>query len=199
MQNYNMQTWEIVARVLEKAIVHMPISNEPERITVFHSRKAPSISILNYLARIHQLAHCSESCFIVAFIYIDRLLQKNPEFPLNSLSIHRLILACVFMAIKFNDDIYYDNAFYARLGGITLEEMNYLEVGILSYLQFDLFIAPGLYYDYVAELTNHCCDPAVETLSQPMECDSCKEKTVSSAPSNGSIETTPSNGEINEN
>ena len=193
-----MQSWQIVALVLEKALNQLPSKGCQEKLTVFHSRKVPGISIYDYMARL-QYSGCSDSCFIAAFIYIDRILQKNPDFSLSQLCIHRLVLSSVLMAIKFNDDIYYDNAFYAKMGGISIQEMNYLEVGILSHIQFDLYIHPQVYLDYANELRSHCPQLVQPAYVQPMEMDNVKEKVVPSVPSNASIETIPSNGEFPEN
>ena len=197
MQTNSLQSWQIVALVLEKAVLQLLGKQEPEKFSVFHSRKVPGISIYEYLARL-QYAGCSQSCFIAAFIYIDRILQKNSELTLSPLCIHRLILTSVLMAIKFNDDIYYDNAFYAKMGGVSIQEMNYLEVGFLSHIQFDLYIHPQVYLDYVNELRSHCCQPVKLEKAQPIKTDDCHEKNVASIASNASIETTPSNMELAE-
>jgi hypothetical protein len=197
MQATKMQSWQVVALVLEKALNQLPPNQSQEKLTVFHSRKVPGISIYDYLARL-QYSGCSDSCFVAAFIYIDRILQKNPDISLSQLCIHRLILASVLLAIKFNDDIYYDNAFYAKMGGISLEEMNYLEVGILSHIQFDLYIQSQVYLDYANELRSHCPQLVQPTYVQPMETDNIKEKVAPSIPSNASIETTPSSVEFQE-
>ena len=194
-----MQSWEIIAHVIEKAILHTQQTYSQEKLTVFHSRKAPSISIYNYIARIHDLALCSESCYIMAFIYIDRVLQKNPGFALDSLSIHRLILASIFIAIKFHDDIYYNNEYYAKVGGISVEEMNFLEIGILSFLQFDLFVHPQVYSEYVTELSTHCVQIVQQPIMQAMEIDKKDEKLVPRISSNASIDTTPSSEEFPDN
>lgn len=191
-----MEYWEEVAHVLEKAMLNMQASQASSNLTVFHSRKIPSISIYDFLARIHSFAGCSESCYLMAFIYIDRILQKNPDFMLSMYCIHRLILACVMMAIKFNDDIYYDNAFYAKVGGVTLHEMNCLEVALLSLTQFDLSVNSEIYQNYVDELKSHIHQPCKVTCITPMETGECCVKITPSPSSLASISTVPSKGEL---
>jgi len=56
-------------------------------VTKFHALKAPGISIQQYLERIHKYASCSTECFILALIYIDRLIQTN-NFILSELNVH---------------------------------------------------------------------------------------------------------------
>ena len=57
--------------------------------TVFESAKTPSISLSDYFFRLHQFMHCSDSSFVLCFIYLDTILQKNFQFRLNSNNIHR--------------------------------------------------------------------------------------------------------------
>jgi len=80
---------------------------------------------------------------VVALIYIDRIIQRNASFMITSLNIHRLLITrfahtlgvlfvvlmlrrcrlrrrqcdgrSVMVAAKFFDDIYYDNAYYAKV------------------------------------------------------------------------------------
>lgn len=41
---------------------------------------------------------------------------------------------------KFLDDFYYKNDFYAKIGGITLREINSLELSLLETFQYGVFI-----------------------------------------------------------
>jgi hypothetical protein len=106
--------------------------------TIFHALKPPAISVHKYLQRIFQYANCSRSCFVVALIYVDRIIQRNANFMITSLNIHRLLITSVMVAAKFYDDIYYDNAYYAKVGGIPTAEMNSLELEFLFMINFTL-------------------------------------------------------------
>jgi hypothetical protein len=83
-------------------------------VTKFHALRPPAISILDYCARIHKYASCSPECFVLALVYIDRLIQRN-NILLNSLNVHRIIITAVMMAAKFFDDHYFNNAYYAKV------------------------------------------------------------------------------------
>lgn len=196
MQSTHMKAWEIVALVLEKVLANMPYGRVAEPITIFHAMKIPSVSLYNYLGGLSYV-NCSESCFIVAFVYIDRIIQKNPMITISPLSIHRLMLASLLLAIKFNDDTYYNNAFYAKMGGISLEELNYLEIGILSHIRFDLYINQEVYNSYEKELRSHCVQ-AQTYMAQPIEADECAVKNVPRYSSYASVETSLSNADIPE-
>ena len=121
----------------------------------FHALKPPVISIKDYLTRIAKYAQCSGECFVLALVYIDRIIQTNPTFIVNSLNIHRLLITSVMLAAKFFDDQYFNNAYYARVGGVPGHEMNTLEVEFLFMNNFTLFVTADTYRQYFTELLNH--------------------------------------------
>jgi hypothetical protein len=47
---------------------------------------------------------------------------------------------------------YYNNAYYARVGGISTIEMNYLEVDFLFGLGFNLNVTPNTFHNYCSYL-----------------------------------------------
>ncbi|TKY65300.1 Cyclin-U4-1 protein [Spatholobus suberectus] len=123
-----------------------------QKISVFHGLTRPPIPIQSYLERIFKYANCSPSCFIVAYVYLDRFTQRQPSLPINSFNVHRLLITSVMVAAKFMDDLYYNNAYYAKVGGITTIEMNFLEVDFLFGLGFHLNVTLGTFQAYCAHL-----------------------------------------------
>lgn len=83
-------------------------------------------------------------------IIFQRIYQKNPDLVVTKYNIHRLILSCLVVCIKMYCDDYSDNAFYAKIGGITTTEMNKLEIATLFLLEFDLLISRETYNQYLA-------------------------------------------------
>lgn len=75
-----------------------------QKLTVFHGLRAPTISIDKYLDRIYKYSNCSPSCFVVAYILLDRIVQRHPDMPVTSLNVHRLLISSVMVAAKFLDD-----------------------------------------------------------------------------------------------
>ena len=144
MEIRNFESWEKVAYILERVTSTIELQEIPSNSsrTIFDSVKAPQISIYDYFSRIHRYTNCSESCYTLAFIYIDRVLQNNPSLILTRKNIHRLILPAIIIAIKFTDDLYSDNNFYAMVGGVNLFELNHLESTMLQLLSFELFVNP---------------------------------------------------------
>lgn len=123
-------------------------------ITKFHALEPPNISVLDYLERIHKYACCSNECFILSLIYIDRLIQMN-NFALTGLNVHRVIITSIMLAAKFFDDQYFNNAYYAKVGGVPVSEMNSLEVELLFRLNFSLHVTTDAFRKYKMELCHH--------------------------------------------
>jgi len=57
------------------------------------------------------------------------------------------------VGIKFFEDEFFKNSFYAKLGGIPSWEINYLEIELLQLLNFNLFVDHVLFDKYYSELS----------------------------------------------
>lgn len=134
----------VLAKLIEQLLIHGELYHQH---TKFHALKPPQITIKAYLERIERYAKCSPSCLVVSLIYIDRLCQHS-MMSLSLLNIHRLIITSICVAAKFLDDSYYPNLFYSQIGGITLKELNFLEVEFLFGLNFSLHVTPLEYRRY---------------------------------------------------
>jgi len=124
-------------------------------LSKFHALRPPAISIKDYLQRVAKYAACSGECFVLALVYIDRIIQSNPTFVVNSLNIHRLLITSIMLAAKFFDDQYFNNSYYSKVGGVPCNEINSLEVEFLFMCNFTLFVTTDTYSQYYTELCNH--------------------------------------------
>lgn len=93
----------LVAR--NEGLVGESIGLMGKSLNVFHGVRAPSISIPKYLERIYKYTNCSPSCFVVGYVYIDRLVHKHPDSLVISLNVHRLLVTSVMVASKMLDDV----------------------------------------------------------------------------------------------
>lgn len=107
-----------------------------------------------HVNRVQKYASCSNECFILALIYIDRLIERN-NFLLTELNVHRVVITAILLAAKFFDDAYYNNAYYAKVGGVLVSELNGLEVDFLFRINFSLHVSPDVFEKYKAELVAH--------------------------------------------
>jgi len=121
-------------------------------LTRFHALQPPQITIEFYLKRIARYSNCSEECFVLALIYIDRLIGKDENFLVNSLNVHRLLITSIMLGAKFFDDHYFNNEYFSKIGGVSLEEINLLEIEFLFMISFDLFVETDMYESYKMKL-----------------------------------------------
>uniref|UniRef100_A0A5B7C1S3 Putative cyclin-U1-1 n=1 Tax=Davidia involucrata TaxID=16924 RepID=A0A5B7C1S3_DAVIN len=158
----------ILSFVLEKLVARndqlVVVSSQPadglscgsatlgKSLNAFHGVRAPSISIPKYLERIYKYTNCSPSCFVVGFVYIDRLVHKHPDSLVVSLNVHRLLVTSVMVAAKTLDDVHYNNAIYARVGGVSNAELNRLELELLFMLDFGVTVSSRVFESYCLHL-----------------------------------------------
>ena len=121
------------------------------KIKPFMTMNIPTMSIKDYLLRLSQFANISESTIILILIYIDRICKIN-NFHLNFRNIYKLIISSMIIAVKYNEDHYYSKEVYAKLGGVTMKELNYLEFQFLILIKFSLFVEKDLYDKYYDNL-----------------------------------------------
>lgn len=123
-----------------------------KKLSLFYGLRPPSIGVNKYLERIFKYTNCSPSCFVVAYVYIDQLVHRHPDQPITSLNVHRLLITSVMIAAKVLDDVHYNNAYYARVGGISIAELNRLELDLLFQLDFRLQVTIHTFESYCTHL-----------------------------------------------
>jgi len=133
----------------------MEISQQNHDMNPFMAFQKPAIGVLLYSKRLQQFMSCSPACFVVALLYIDRVIERASHIVINSLTIHRLLLTSLVCACKYWDDAFYMNSFYAKVGGVTTAELNKLELDFLFALDFDLHVKAHDFDQYFHELRNH--------------------------------------------
>lgn len=121
------------------------------KTTRFDSAYVPEISIEDYVERVQMYSKCSASVYVIAMVYIDRLIEGE-GLVVSHLNVHRLFITAILVAAKFYDDLSFKNAFYATLGGIEKTEMNLLEVDFLNYIKFSLVVSEDCFNSYKQHL-----------------------------------------------
>jgi hypothetical protein len=120
---------------------------EKQKKLSFHSKNPASISVGGYLERLLKYTHIEESTLIIALIYIDRICEFNNIYLVDS-NIHRVMFTGIIMAIKYNEDDFYTNSYYSKVGGISTRELNLLEYEFVKLLKYNLFINRQTYDKY---------------------------------------------------
>lgn len=134
-------------------------------VLAFHGTNIPGISLQSYLGRVLKYCPVTNEVFLSLLVYFDRIAKKANNlnqkkknsnsnggsdnqsseaeqlFVMDSYNIHRLIISGITVSSKFFLDIFYKNLRYAKVGGLPLEELNYLELQFLLLLDFKLMIS----------------------------------------------------------
>ena len=119
----------------------------------FSGNIIPSISIKDYLIRIQTYSNIERSTLIISLIYIDRFCNKA-KVTLTQYNIHKILFSSILMAIKFNEDDFYDNKYYSKIAGVKLKELKVLEYDFIKLLNCELYVSRDLYDKYEHYLKN---------------------------------------------
>ena len=117
----------------------------------FFVKTAPPITIYDYLNRIQRYLNIEASTFILSLIYIDRIC-KEKGIILHKKNIHKILFSSIFISIKYNEDKFYENSFYAKIAGISVKELIKLENVFLKLIDFNLFVSDDIYQKYSSYL-----------------------------------------------
>jgi len=147
---YKLLISPVLARVLSKLVffndnLPAPLADVSPK---FNAQSIPEISINSYLQRLTKYTPCSPESFLVAIIFIDRIITTR-NLLITSFNVHRFLITSILIAAKILDDSnVYNNKYYAHVGGVPLKELNELECTFLSLISFDLNISPELFQRY---------------------------------------------------
>ncbi|KIJ49588.1 hypothetical protein M422DRAFT_27954 [Sphaerobolus stellatus SS14] len=139
--------------MLERLIAHndrIPLS--PESLTRFHSRSTPSISVLEYLRRIVRFTNVERTCALVTLHYIDQICARLPRFTISSLTVHRFLISSIAISSKALCDVFCMNSYYAKVGGLRVQELNLLEKDFLAAIDWRLNCTQELLQEYYVNL-----------------------------------------------
>eukprot|EP00754_Rhynchopus_humris_P031008 Rhum_TRINITY_DN15307_c13_g1::Rhum_TRINITY_DN15307_c13_g1_i1::g.151976::m.151976 len=106
-----------------------------------------SITVPAYVRRLAKYAHAEEEDLIWAAILIDRALASS-NFLLTTKTFHRLFLISLTTAIKYRQDFFLTNSYYANVGGVDLKQFNALERYFLTLLDFNVGVSEETFTTY---------------------------------------------------
>jgi len=125
-----------------------PTRRSDQEPSPFRVDREPELGIRDYLMQIRKGVRCSKECFVLALIYIDRLVGRCPQTDISNLTVHRLLIASILAASKFLDDKGCDNPDYAKVGGLTIGELNTLEMEFAKRLDWKFHVKQHEYEWY---------------------------------------------------
>lgn len=121
----------------------------------FTTPKISAVSIIAYMTRLVQHSRARAVVLISLLIYFDRIAERVKEvsekaplaernqhpFIMDSYNIHRLIITGFTISLKYITDLYYKNDYLSALGGVTLKDLNFMELRFLVLLDFKLAVS----------------------------------------------------------
>ena len=120
---------------------------------VFSSNIIPNISLLDYLIRIQTYTNAEKSTLIISLIYIDRICNKA-NITLTYYNIHRILFSAILLSIKYNEDSFYDNKYYAQIAGVKMKELKILEYNFAKMINCTFYVSKEDYEKYQIYLDN---------------------------------------------
>ncbi len=109
--------------------------------SIFNSSSPPTITLVDFLRRLNKYTQFSAECLVISIIYIDRYNMSQPDFSLNRLNVHKMLLTSVLLAAKLQDDFYYDNKSFEFAGGVNTLLLHQLELELFSKLDYNLYVS----------------------------------------------------------
>ena len=111
------------------------------------------LSIENFVILCYKSLGLDDHMLILSMMYLDRILAK--KFILTENNIHKVFFICMMEVQKFYNDVVFPNKDYAKLCGISTEELLELELEFMNYLDFNMNISDDDYFAYIKKLKKY--------------------------------------------
>ena len=145
-QNRNCELSNKITSLIE-ILINNNKNNKRRKISkdIFTGRTLPKINLNDFINRIIAYTEIEKNTLICSLIYLDEIDKKK---PITEFNIHRIFFSCVLISIKYNEDDIFKNDYYAKISGVTLNEINKMESNFISLLDFNLYINPNVFEKY---------------------------------------------------
>ena len=119
----------------------------------FYIKNPPNMNFLDFSKRIIKYVKPECSTLVISLIYIDILLNLDREnLFLTENNIFKIFLTSLVLATKYNEDLYDDNGYFSKVGGVSLPEINSLEREFLILLDYKMYVGDDLFKIYEENL-----------------------------------------------
>ena len=106
--------------------------------------------IEDFIYRSYKMLGFDSSLLILSMMNLDKLLAN--KFILTSTNIHKAFFTCMMETQKYYDDESFTNKVYAKICGISTEELLELELEFMNYIDFNIYIKDEEFYQYKKKL-----------------------------------------------
>lgn len=109
----------------------------------------PAISIGDYIInRLVKYMKPSIEILSLAIALIDKLISRTTGLLITFENVHRLLASAIVISIKFVEDNFYTNEYYAKVSGITPIEFSSNEFLFFKYVDSDVWINEDIIFTY---------------------------------------------------
>jgi hypothetical protein len=113
----------------------------------FNEIAIPNVLIYDYLKRIQEYTFIERNTLILSLIYIDRLCNLG-QITLTHYNVHRILFGAILISIKYNEDTFYGNNYYAEIAGVKLNELNSIEYNFILLCNYQMFVSDETFKQY---------------------------------------------------
>ncbi len=129
----------VLAACLSRRSARRADDTESELAFGYEDPMAPVTSTLDYLAGLIKGTRASPCVFTSAMVLLERAVDSG-AFSLSPGNVHVLYGVALTLAIKWHEDFFFTNAFYASLCGVPLKPFNRLEREFLRALNYSVAV-----------------------------------------------------------
>eukprot|EP01062_Namystynia_karyoxenos_P082907 TRINITY_DN942_c0_g1_i1.p2 TRINITY_DN942_c0_g1~~TRINITY_DN942_c0_g1_i1.p2 ORF type:complete len:183 (+),score=79.17 TRINITY_DN942_c0_g1_i1:83-631(+) len=140
----------------------------------YDAARAPALALEDYICRWAKYAEAGDAEMLIAMVYIDRVCTKT-GLRLTARNVHRVLLGALLVATKWREEHPFKMSYYAKIGGVTLQELERLEVRFINDLCWQMHVEPAVLRKYTEKFRAH---PAWAAEAQPAVVEGRREAVV---------------------
>jgi len=109
-------------------------------------------TVEEYVSRLQEWIVCGPECFVIALCLMKRLESLSVVPPITQRTVHRAYFTSLVLAVKFVEDETLCNADFAKVGCVTVNELNRMERRACVALKFNCTVTLEDYEQMKADL-----------------------------------------------
>ena len=106
--------------------------------------------IEDFIIQCYKKMGFSLNLLVLAMMNLDKLLAS--DFILSYTNVHKVFFICMMETQKYYDDVSFTNKNYAKICGITTDELLELEIEFMNHIDFNLYIKEEDFLKYKKKL-----------------------------------------------
>eukprot|EP00759_Apiculatamorpha_spiralis_P031708 PhF_6_TR33550/c2_g1_i3/m.48926 len=106
--------------------------------------KSTTLSLEQYMVdRMAKYSFASEECYVLTLVLVHRWAKATGS--LTHHTVHRVTLTAFLISIKMHQDMFYSDRYYAKVGGVEIKDLLWMEGKFLQDVKWTLWVDPTVY------------------------------------------------------